>query len=252
MKKTLLFLTLAIIGFASCKKEENTYNASPFVPPYHVEGLTDITIQKSSDPSTPAYGTMRLNFIYENQEQEKITLSVEGAPQGMVTYISDSVGYPSFTSMVNLIDSATAPGNYALKLVVQGRASGRREYAFDVKVLPAPVINNLLAANGYNSYTSCGSVNGFIQNITAVSGSNSRILFSNFDNTGNQIEGIMNGNSNYGYITIPTQTVNGVTYYSNSSSSYYQINSSNREVRVYFNRSTGSGTGSSCSLYMSL
>ncbi len=246
MKKTILFLTLAVIGFASCKKGDTIYT-SPIVPPYHVDGVRDITLQKSN--SFNAYATLDLSIAYENSDQERISLSLEGAPRGLYASFSDTIGYPSFTSQLYLRDSNVAAGRYALKLVSTGSISGRKEFTFNVNVVAAPVTNIFLADTGYNSYTSCGGSN-FIQNITAVAGTSGRILFSNFDNSGNQVEATVDGDSTGGYIFIPTQTVNGVTYSSSSSSSnYYNISGGSRNIRVMFIKSSG-GSSNSCTLYL--
>ncbi len=249
MKKSLLFLTALVIGFASCKKDENNYYG-PYTPPYHVEGVHDLTLQKRSN-GFPGSAWLNFSVVYENSEQEKITLSLQGLPSGLHYMMDDSSGYPSFSTYASFIDSSAAVGDYTVKLVAKGSVSGKREFPFNVHVLPAPSCNAYIAATGFNSRTSC-TTGSFMQNITVVAGSPNEVMFSNFDGSGNQVKAVVdcdNSSSSDGYFTIPQQTVNGITY----SSTYgrYSINSGGvYSVYVSYTYANNTSTGS-CTLSMS-
>lgn len=250
MRKAFLFLTLVVIGFAACKKGDNIYT-SPNTPPYHIDGIKDLSFQKYNSGGGSNSRYLDLYITYENSEQEQVKLSVEGLPAGMSASFSDSVGYPSFSSRLYLIDTATVAGNYSARLVATGTTTGRKEFAININVLPAPTLNVLLVGNGYDSYSSCGG-GSYSQNITAVSGTTDRIRFSSFDNSGNAVEATLTGNTTNGNLIIPTQTVNGTTYSGSGSSSYYYISNGVRHFDITYYRSTSGGGSNYCNVTLSL
>jgi hypothetical protein len=145
-----------------------------------------------------------------------------------------------------LIDSGATAGDYALNLVATGANSGKKTFEFHVTILPVPDCSGEVTGNGFSCNLTCGSGGPYTQNITAVTGTPSRVLFSNFDNTGAQVYGIVSCLS--GQIGIPLQTVNGTTYQGNGN---YATDPLTGQQRLYisFNRSMG-GSTNYCNLNM--
>jgi len=243
MNKKLLFLALLVIGFASCKKDENN---EPSKPSYHIDGIIDRSMQKVLF-GTPPYLNVNLNVVYEHSDQERVTLTVENLPEGLKAIFSTKSGIPSFNSSLALIDSGVAAGEYTLKLIATGTNSGRKSYEFNLSVLPAPDCSPDVIGNGYATQGYCNGSMTHSQNITAVAGQPGRVLFSNFDNTGAQV---------YAYVTcfndqlsIPSQAVNGVTY---QGSGYYSTSLSGvRTINVNYSRIVG-GSSNSCNMQLTL
>jgi hypothetical protein len=234
MKRSLLFLALLVIGFASCKKDDN--DAAPTKTPYYVSGVQDVTIQKV--PSGNPYTYLNLSLVYDHNEQERVALSLEGVPDGLKYKFTIKSGIPTFNSSLQLVDSGVVAGDYALTLVATGATSGRKTYQFNVTVLAAPDCSGEVAGTGYLSQGYCSGPNTFSQDITSVSGTPGRVLFSNFDNTGAQVYGVVTCFTNQ--IVIPTQTVGGAVYQGNA---YYNTSGSTTNININYSRN-----GTSCSL----
>lgn len=242
MKKLLLAILALPLVIASCKKSDST--SEIYKPSYHVDGISDRIIQKNIT-GLPTTVTQYLTITYENQEQERVTLSLENLPAGLTAKFTPATGFPTFSTQLTLIDSGVATGEYTLNLIATGASSGKKTFPFNLSVLPVPDCSNQIIGAGYISQLSCGA-GTFMQNVTSVSGSPGRVNFSNFDNTGAQVYGLINCTSNQ--INIPTQSVNGATY---NGSGYFYQQGAQRVVNISFYRSSSSGS-TSCTLSLTL
>jgi hypothetical protein len=241
MRKILGAMFVVVLAITSCKKSDN--DAEPFKPSYHIDGISDVTIQKMVFGGAP-YAYLNLSLVYENSEQERVTLSIDSVPPKLFTRFSTKSGIPSFTSSLFLADSGVAPGVYTLKLNAEGANSGKKSFDINLTVLAAPDCSSDITGTGYTSQSNCASASPYLQDITA-SGESGKVVFSNFDGSGTQIYGYVNCGSYY--ITIPQQVVNNITY---QGSGNYQKIGTQRQVNINYSKvgSTGSTT---CSLYMS-
>jgi hypothetical protein len=242
MNRKLLFLALLVIGFASCKKDDDN---EPSKPSYRIDGIVDRSMQKTVF-GTPPTTTLNLNVMYEHSDQERVTLSIENVPEGLKSKFSTKSGIPGFNTSLLLIDSGVVAGEYTLKLIATGSNTGRRSYDFNLTVLAPPDCSSDLTGTGYATQTSCNPTGSFTQNITSVPGQVGRVLFSNFDNTGAQV--YANVICNSGQVSIPSQTVNGVVY---QGSGYYNVSGGTRYINVSYGR-TVSGSTITCSMLLSL
>ncbi len=256
MKKTLLAAaSLLLLGVAACKKEYYTTNTSipgtqnvnvnTGTPNYLVDGIQDLTLQKvdSGLPKNTAF--MPLNITYNNRSQERLRLSLEGKPSGVTDSITVKTGYPSFSSAVLLTDSTVAVGTYPMKLVVTGDSSGRREFSFDLKVLPVRSCALDLVDTPYTASSACAGSSSYPVGIRQV-GSGNQIRLNNFDNAGGSL--LVNIDCSTQTLTVPAQTVNGVSYLGGSGS--YFIFSGGKQLSLTAQINSGTGTPISCTISM--
>lgn len=215
MRHSLLLAFAFLVTFASACKKEDDEPSIPYVPPYRVSGLTDISIQKYAVGADPY--EMYVQVEYENGDQERVTLSLEGIPDGLEDSMINTSGYPSFMSRIILVDSGVAEGTYTPRLVVTGERSGRREFPFNVRMLAVPDCSTPMLGN-YTTTSFCNS-GSYTMTIQAQPTTKNRVLLSNLNNNGTTLYGDADcsGTTGTTYINIPNQTVNGVTYYGSGS-----------------------------------
>jgi hypothetical protein len=216
MRKTILAAALLLIGAAACKKEYYTQtvnangNQNNSTLAYKVSGLQDLTLQKRDSGSNSVFMPITLEYI--SKSQERLRLSIAGAPAGLFDSLTVKSGYPTFQSMVVLADSGVATGNYTMKLVVTGDSSGKREFPFDLTVTPPRDCSSDLIDSNYSTNSPCASSTSYMQNIMRTTTRN-RIMFSNINGSGGQIYADINCDNQT--LTIPTQTVGTVTFSGN-------------------------------------
>lgn len=243
MRKIFGAILLATFAFTSCKKSDN--NSEPYKPSYHIDGISDITIQKLVFGGAP-YTYLSLSLVYENLEQERVTLSLDSVPPNLYTRLSTKSGIPSFTSSLFMADSGVTPGVYTLKLNAEGTNSGKKSFDINLTVLAAPDCSADITGTGYMSQSNCSSGSTYMQDISA-SGEAGKVVFSNFDGLGTQIYGYVNCGSNY--IMIPQQVVNNVTY--QGSGNYQKIGiGTQRQITISYSK-MGSTGSTSCNVYLS-
>jgi len=241
--RKLLFLALLPALFAGCVKDDDDV-AQPIMPPYIVTGLSDVTLQKISSGPAAVYNSY-VQVEYQNGEQERVTISLENLPTGLVDSLETPSGYPTFYTGLHLVDSGVAAGSYNARLVVSGDRSGRREYPFAIRVLAAPNCAPSAVGN-YTGNSSCGAGSNY--SVSVQSPAEHRITVSNFNNSGVQLYAntqCMTG-SDYVYLTFPSQTVGGNTY---SGSGNYYVNSSSGQH--FINISIRQNNQNNCNYYYS-
>ncbi len=237
MKSAVLFLALLVFGFASCTKQ---YDDELNTPAYHVDGVTDLTLIKGSRSggSTPG---LQLSVVYENSQQERVHLTLENVPTGLYYKFYTPTGIPTFSSFVSFADSGVAEGNYSMRVVATGENSGRRELVFNMEVTGQPDCSADLIGSGYLSNSSCTS-GSFSQSITKATGFTNNIILNNFDNNGTSLRAVVD--CDFQQLTIPLQTINGVTYSGNGS---YGISGGQRFISLSVQKSSSGGGTNFCS-----
>jgi hypothetical protein len=150
------------------------------------------------------------DFQYVHSEQEVVTLALEDVPAGLWHRFSPGSGEPSFSCKLFMADSGVAPGSYQMTLVATGERSGRQAFPFKLVVLAPKECSNLATGKHLNTYNACASADPYFQDISAVPGQVSKVLFSNFNNNGAAVYGFVH--CDWQAVIIPLQTVNGINY----------------------------------------
>lgn len=223
-----------VTGFSSCSKSD-----SDSLPTnYKIDGVHDITLQPTVNPTN----YMQLNVSYVGKVQERIDLSTEGLPAGCGQEISVTGGYPEFSSLISFTDTSVSPGTYPMKLICVGSKTGRKSYDFNLIVKPEPDYGTQFIGAYPNTNSSCASPT-YTATITAGDKVN-KIMLNNFDNNGTSVYALV---TYYGQtLTIPQQTINGVTYTGsanvyNGPTSFYlyytkTVSGSTQSCTVWFNK----------------
>lgn len=225
-----------ILGFSSCSKNDDPSVTAKF----KVYGVQDLQIQPYPGTVTSAYMQLRIDTLNRTGD-ERLTMSIIGAPAGCGVTMYPASGYVPFDASVYITDTAATAGTYPMQLVCTGN-SGKKTYNFNLTILPEPDFTTPFI--GTFTGASCGSVNNYSTTITKGAQTN-RIVFNNFDNSGGQVYADITSNGYY--INIPAQTVNGITYYVNSANVYTSSNT----IQFYFYKIGSSGTSNFCNMYLS-
>ncbi len=214
-----------MIILVSCKKSGTTNNItivnSNGIPSFVVEGLTNITLTNN----TSGYVYESITIQYEDSAQEMVTLSLSGVPAGITTDTTwQASGYPTFSTTIVFYDTTAAgatPGTYPLTLNVTSPSKGTRSFAFKLTVKNPPPCTSTVTRN-YVNCQNCTSVGYYSDSVYADATVFNKIWFTNIDNSHNLVYGLLLCNT--GQVTIPVQTVGGVTYSGSGSFYYYQMN----------------------------
>ncbi|XZF14753.1 hypothetical protein ACTHGU_01310 [Chitinophagaceae bacterium MMS25-I14] len=237
MRKSYLFLAAAALFsttiISSCSK---TDSADALPTNYRIDGVQDVKI---TAPYYSAYEQLSVNYV--GKTQEKVTLSLSGAPTGCGMILSATSGYPSFNSTLSINDTAAAPGTYPIKLTCEGSVTGKRSYTFNLTLPDLPQCTDFLLGT-HSAYSTCSSSGSYTEYVTA-SGTRNRVILNNFGGMGIQLA--LEANCQSSSYTIPQQTINGITY---SGYGYY---SSSSYFYVYVTESSPIGT-STCTEYIYL
>jgi len=207
MKEISLFVLL-VVCFICCKKKDNTVNnyytvGSP-QPAYVVNGVNDLSFISNVD----YVSTLTLSVQYMDSAQENVALSLSGLPVGVTidsTWINS--GIPTFSTTLSVFDTnGTAPGTYPVTLTATTSSGKKKNYPFNVRILPMPT--GFLGK--YNTcITSCGGTNPYMDSVYADPSIPNKVWFSNFANSGNKVYALIGAAER---LTIPSQTVGGMTY----------------------------------------
>jgi hypothetical protein len=243
MKKVALFALLCLF-MAACTK--NYYSAST-LPAFTVSGIEAVTLQQGS--LTEA--ALSLTVKYEDSTQGNVTLSVSGLPAGVSLDTTQVMsGIPTFrTSLIFYDTSATAPakpGTYPITITCTSATAAQKKFTFNMTVLPVQSVT----ANVVGKYNNCSSscIGGvYTDSVYADTGVVNKIYFHNFMSTGQTVYAnvtVENQEPGEYLITIPQQTVNGYTFFTNEGT-YFNNEIFLEEVEYQFN-----GNTSFCSITM--
>lgn len=189
---------------------------------------------------------MDIQVDYNSGNQESVKLSLEGLPAGITAEFSQTSGYPPLHSYVLIKDSLATPGTYRIKLIVTGSVSGRKEFPMTMVVEEVPDCSMSLTGT-YSASGNCTSSSMHTETITYSPGVKRRINFTNFENLGITVYGVVNCSNTS--IDIPSQTV-GIHTIEGSGSYFYDPSTSTTRMYVSYQRTTtGMGTNN-CSIYM--
>ena len=229
-KKSALLIALVAITLNSCTKKYE----GPYVPPYHIDGINDITVNANS----PSNG-MSLNVTYENSAQERITLSLENVPAGMTYTIANPTGYPSFSSFINFFDSSAAVGTYKVNLVATGDKSKAVKFPFNIVVTDIPDCAGDFAHADFTASNVCSS-GSYTEGVTLLS--SNHVQFTNLEGAGIHLNATFNCLA--GTLTVPSQTINGFVY---TGTGGFTSFGTNQEIWIMYSKTpVGGGSTVSC------
>jgi hypothetical protein len=220
MKKTLLLFAFAVVAFASCTKTTNnttnktiidTMVTGPSLPAFTVGGIHDITFVNGSVMET----MIGITVQYADSAQETVTLSLSALPQGITKDTTNWItsGIPTYTTELLLLDTTQAGaalGTFPMTLTATGSLTGAKTFPFNIKIVPQPPCSAFLLGKYLNCSSSCGLGGLYTDSVYADPNVVNKIWFTNLNGTGLKIYGMYSCNSEA--ITIPTQTVGGITY----------------------------------------
>jgi hypothetical protein len=237
MKKVSFIIALFAVIVGGCTK--NYYRDNDATKPsYRVDGIRDFSISEDN----PQY-SMVLELVYMNKEQENVSVSVEGLPQGMYAEVLGGSGIPSFTANVNFYDSSAVPGTYQAKVVTTGSVTGKKSFIVNITVQPIVDCRNDLAGV-YSGQSFCAASGMYTASVSVSPTVSKRILIDNFENSGFQVYASVICGQNS--INLPSQMVNGVVY---SGSGYYYTNTfGNRTLYLSYNKLFANGGTTSCNV----
>jgi hypothetical protein len=220
LKRFFLLITIAVV--VSCKKTTNNTTSNFPLPPFIINGITDVTFTNGSNYSV----SLPITVQYEDSTQETVSLSLTGLPTGvtMDTTIIRT-GIPTFSTVITLSDTLSAglnPGSYSVNLVAEGSKSGTKTYPFNIiAVSPASCTSNSNVLGNYSYCFSSSLSSTYVDSITADPLITNKVWFGNVYGKGVRLFGYYDCNTKN--ITIPTQVAAGVTYLGsgNLSGSHY-------------------------------
>ncbi len=238
MKKVALIAAFALTGLAACKKTTNTTNLTGSAQPsFLVNGLSDVTLQNDLTTMTELY----LTVTYADSAQSNVTLSLSALPAGITIDTSWVVsGIPTFNTALTIYDTtengATA-GTYPMVLTATSANGSKKNYNFNLKVKAAPPCTTGLVGKYLSCYSPCTGGGYYDDSVYADANVINKVWFTNFENSGHLVYGTYSCRTEM--MTIPMQTVGGVTY-SGSGNAYSH----------FMNLSVSVGGSSSCSFTM--
>lgn len=234
MKKSLLLCGIAAITLASCTKNTTNNTIIAPLPAYTVNGIHDITLVNGS-----SYGSsMPITVQYSDSAQQVVSLALSPLPTGITmdsTWITS--GIPTFTTTLNVLDTTldgATPGTYPMTLTVTGANAVKRTYPFNIRVVAETPCSEYIV--GHYTYCNSGcSMMSYTDSVYADPSVPNRIWITNAGNLGVKLYAKYNCNSQT--VTVPTQTVNGVSY-RGTGSAYYTLTSHHMTINLTYNNNT--------------
>lgn len=221
MKKILL-LAFTVVLFAGCTKDYYTP-----VPRFVVENLTDFSI----NANTQLY-VASISINHNKGEQEHVSLSVEGLPEGLsYKFVGDSSGIAPISTNIYYRDSLAKVGTYKVNLVVDGSSSGIVRYPFTITVTPVPECTADLIGQ-YSCGDLCVGGPNFNDNVTKDPVVPNRIYFNNFNNQGIRLYADIYCRTSSN-VYMPPQNINGTVY---QGSGYYYFDNGKVNLSILYTK----------------
>src|ERR1700733_9346627 len=135
MKKSTLLTAIAVVAIVSCNKTTNNTTVYEPMPAFTVNGVHDLVFTNGAFTYDNGF---ELAVQYSDSAQEVVTLSLSSLPAGITmdtTWITS--GIPTYNTELMLFDTTAtgaAPGIYPMTLTATGTATGKKTYAFNIKV----------------------------------------------------------------------------------------------------------------------
>jgi|GEM_PF-5812930 hypothetical protein len=135
MKKLLFPIVAMLITIAACKKKDppavlpsiaDTTDSNAMT--YIVGGLSDMSISWEDEKQMP------LAITYTAGDQEQLSLSVEGAPEGVTVSFDVVKGLPPFVSILMIKTNVSKDGVYPLNLICETSKGKKKSFPFTLTI----------------------------------------------------------------------------------------------------------------------
>jgi hypothetical protein len=158
--KLLWIPIVVILAFSACKTKPDTNNVTPnndtpgnnpeqTDSSYIVSGLTDINIGLYRDSAIMIIGVQHISG-----QQQKVSFSVSGMPDGITATLTPESGIPPFATTARFLSSYAKAGTYPIKFTGVSESGKENSYTIDMKVsgsaLPCATI---ISQNTFNMRT---------------------------------------------------------------------------------------------------
>ena len=226
MKKITFFIILLIAGIGCTKNYYGSGDGS-----YHIDGLSGVSLSQDA----PAR-TMYITVTYDGQPQENVTLSFENLPAGMYATLYTPSGYPTFSSQIQFYDSSAAIGTYRVNLIATGEKTGRKVLPITITITAPPECASTFTGNWMGS-NGCTGSSSYTETLATDASVVNRVKLNNFENSGITLYADIKCTGRT--VTLPLQTVNGVSY---SGNGYFYTSGAAYFLRISYTRTNGSST----------
>lgn len=136
---------VAILAISACKTKPDTNNVIPnndtpgnnpeqTDSSYIVSGLTDINIGLFMDSAILIMGVQHVSG-----QQQKVSFSVSGMPDGITATLTPESGIPPFTTTIRFQSSYAKAGTYPVKVKGVSASGVENSYTIDMKVSGTPI-----------------------------------------------------------------------------------------------------------------
>lgn len=126
MKNNTIALILLVVSlFAACKKKEEN-NSMRFM----VNNVSDVFINQYTDTTI----FLMPEIEYLSGDQEPVTLSLSGLPDGVTAEQTSIIGYPTYAVRIPLYCYAKSEGSYPITLTAKGVKSGTQTLVFNLNI----------------------------------------------------------------------------------------------------------------------
>lgn len=138
MKNNTIALFLLVVSlFPACKKKEENNNMR-----FLVNNVSDVVINQYTD--TTIFITPEIKYL--SGDQEPVTLTISGLPDGVIAEHISANGYPTYAVRMPLKCYFKTEGSYPITLTAKGIKSGTQTLVFNliVKAKTCPDYGGLL------------------------------------------------------------------------------------------------------------
>ncbi len=158
--KLLWIPFVAILVFSACKTKPGTNNVIPnndtpgnnpeqTDSSYIVSGLTDINIGLYRDSAILIIGVQHVSG-----QQQKVSFSVSGMPDGITATLTPESGIPPFTTTIRFQSSYAKAGTYPIKFKGMSESGKENSYTIDMKVSGTAIpCATIISQNTFNLRT---------------------------------------------------------------------------------------------------
>lgn len=162
---------VAMLAFSACKTKPDTNNVIPnndtpgnnpeqTDSSYIVSGLTDINIGLYRDSAILIIGVQHVTG-----QQQKVSFSVSGMPDGITATLTPESGIPPFTTTIRFQSSYAKAGTYPIKIKGMSASGKENSYGIDMKVTGTPIpCGAIVRMSTYNMQTTLPGSNTIISN----------------------------------------------------------------------------------------
>lgn len=209
MSKNIILVSalLLFVGIVSCTKK--TVN-NPVYPDdagafsYTVEGIKDTTLER--------IGTVSMQILVKKLTggTEKVTFSQFDVPDGMEVSMEKAIEEPSFNTFIKITTTRTKVGTYPIRITAASPTTGITEYK--MKVTVTDYTNAATGLKGTFEEKGNCSTAGHDVNVVVASSQSDRIIIRGFWKGTMTNEVYADIDRNNKTLTIPSQTVFGITY----------------------------------------